>query len=300
MEHARAVAQVAVRDQLGGIERVDAAQHPASQDDQPAVLEHPHLAPVLALVVRRRPLEGDGLGVVDGAPATLDHQVREGQIVAEARVDVHVVPASHRVDGAVASGHRAELRLGRAEAELVAPVGALAVRSVRAVQAELAADVRDVAVGEVPYELAQSRGRPRRVRVREREDLAAALPHGAVLRRDLAPALATEEADARLACGDRLDQLVGTIRRGVGSDDDLDQLRRIVELKQVLQPALDHGLLVVRGDDDADGRHGAPLAHGSRPHAGEQSRSGGVADVRPGERAERAPEDRLHQHGAPS
>ena len=83
------------------------------QHDQPAVLEHPHLAPVLALVRRRRLLGRDRCRLVDGPAAVLDHQVRQREIVAEARVDLDVLRAAHRVDRAVPACHRAELRLGR-------------------------------------------------------------------------------------------------------------------------------------------------------------------------------------------
>ena len=121
-----------MRDDLEPVERPPAAQHPAPQHDQPAVLEHPHLAAVLGLVRRRRLLERLRLGLVDRAPAALHHQIRQRQVVPEARVDLDVVLAAQRVDRAVAAGDRAELRLGHAHRELVAPVDALLVRAVGA------------------------------------------------------------------------------------------------------------------------------------------------------------------------
>ena len=54
-------------------------------------------------------------------------QVRQREVVAEARVDLDVVGAAHGVDRAVAAGDRVEPRLGGAHAHLVAPVHALLV-----------------------------------------------------------------------------------------------------------------------------------------------------------------------------
>ena len=39
---------------------------------------------------------------------------------------------------------------------------------------------------------------------------------------------------------DTLDELVGRVGRRVGGDDDLELVGRVVELEQVLEPALDH------------------------------------------------------------
>ena len=123
------------------------------------------------------------------------------------------------------------------------------------------------------------------------------LADGAILRGDLAAARAVEQADPRLALGDGLDELVRAVARGVRGDDDLDPVSRVVEREEVVEPALDHRLLVVGGDDDADGRLGRrvlrdpPLAH-----ARERSRGERIPDVRPRERRRRAPEERL-RHG---
>jgi hypothetical protein len=108
-----AVAQQPVGDHLQPVAEAQAAQaeHAAVEDEQPAVAEHPHLAPELVLEVGRRLLGGDGVGHVDRPPAPLDHQVGERQVVAEARVDLDVVAQAHGVDRAVAAGHRAGGRL---------------------------------------------------------------------------------------------------------------------------------------------------------------------------------------------
>jgi hypothetical protein len=144
--------------------------------------------------------------------------------VAEARVDLDVVVAPHRVDRPVAAGDRVQHRLGLAHAELVAPVRAFAVRARRLVEPQLTADVRrQSGVGEVPDEPPERLRRPRRVRVGERDDLAVRLAHRAVLRRDLSAALDAEEAHALIAFRDAGDDVVGRIGRGVGGDDDLDR-----------------------------------------------------------------------------
>src|SRR4029453_10238760 len=104
--------------------------------------------------------------------ALLRHQRREALVVAERPFDV--VRTAYGVDGTVAAGDRAERRLALAKPHLVAPVDALPVGAVVALETNLAADVGDVRVGEVAHELAQRVGCPGRVRVPEGEDLALA------------------------------------------------------------------------------------------------------------------------------
>jgi hypothetical protein len=258
MEEPASVAEHPVRDDFHPVDRRQAAQHRAAQRDQPAVLEHAHLAPVLGLVRRRRLLERERLRLVDGSPATLHHQVREREVVAEARVDVHVVLASQRVDRAVPARHGVQARLRLPEPELVPPVGAFAVRAVRALEPQPAADVGDLGIGEVADEPAQRVGRPGAVRVREGDDLAPGLRHGVVLRRHLPAARRTHEPHPALPVG--ADEVVGAVGRRVGDHDELELLTRVVELEQVLDAARDHALLVVRGHDHRDARLGRLVA----------------------------------------
>ena len=69
---------------------------------------------------------------------------------------------------------------------------------------------------------------------------------------------------------------------------------RVVEREQVLDPPLDHGLLVVGGDDHrTTARRASVRATGRGRSARRQRDDRGVGDVRPDERAERAPEHRL-------
>ena len=108
MEDAAGVAQEPVRDHLDPIKRTQRAQaeHAPVQDEQPAVPEHAHLAAELVREVGRHLLERHGARGVDGAEAALDHQVREREVVPEARVDLLVALAPQRVDGAVAARDR--------------------------------------------------------------------------------------------------------------------------------------------------------------------------------------------------
>ena len=188
--------------------------------------------------------------------------------MAPLRVDLDVVRAAHRVDRAVAARDRAEPRLGLALRQLVAPVDALAVGAVGRLEHEPPAHVRDLRVGEVGDELPQRVGSPRRVRVGEGDDLARRLAHGAVLSRDLAAARVDDQAHA---VAEALDELVRAVGGGVRGDDELELVGRIVEREQVLEPALDHRLLVVRGDDDGHRRldrvstHAAACARAQAP-----------------------------------
>src|SRR4051794_36310107 len=109
------VAEVPVRDQLDEVPERLAAQHLPPQDDQPAVLEHAHLAPELRLVRRRRLLRRDRVRLVDRAPATLDEQVGEREVVAEPRVDFDVVAPPQGVDRPEAAGRGVQQRLLRAQ-----------------------------------------------------------------------------------------------------------------------------------------------------------------------------------------
>ena len=249
MEEPAPVAEVPVGEDLDEVAGRQAAEHPPARDDQPAVLEHPHLAAVLGLDLRRGLLEREGLRVVDGASPALHHHVRQREVVAEPRIDLDVVRAPHGVHRAVPAGDRAQVGLLGAQPGLEAPVDTLAVRPVGVRQHEPAADVGDRRIGERPHELRERVGRPGRVRVGEREHVAGGLAHRAILRRDLAAARAADQPHARLPRRDRLDELVSTVGGGIRGDHDLEPVGRVVEREQVLEAALDHGLLVVRGDD---------------------------------------------------
>ena len=217
--------------------------------------------------------------------------------MAPLRVDLDVVGAADRVDRAVAAGDRAEPRLRQPLRHLVAPVDALAVRPVGRLEDELPADVGDVRVGEVRDEPAQRVGSPGRVRVGEGEDLAVRLAHGPVLRRDLAAARVDDQPNAAVA--EALDELVRAIGGGIGRDDELELLGRIVEREQVLEPPLDHRLLVVGGDDDGHERLDLVPPHPARAQARQRGGAERVEQMRPEERAEREPEERLdRKHGA--
>ena len=56
---------------------------------------------------------------------------------------------------------------------------------------------------------------------------------------------------------------------------DVEESARVVEREQVLEPALDHVLLVVGGDHDGHARQLAALAHRPRAQARGRARGGG-------------------------
>ena len=212
-------------------------------------------------------------------------------------IDLDVVGASHCIDRAVPACDRAEGRLRRAHAHLVAPVEPFLVRALRLEDPQLAADVGDVRIGECAHQFAQRVGRPRRVGVRERDDLGVGLAHGAVLCGDLATARVRDHPDARKLQRD----LLRTVARRIGGDDDLAASARVVECEQVLESARDHRLLVVGGDDHGDRRLDVRRADAPRRDPREAGRRGRVEHVGPGERGERDPEDDVQgEHGADS
>ena len=107
--------------------------------------------------------------------SALHHQIREREVVAEARVDLDVVLAPHRVDRAVAAGDGVEPRLVGSERELVAPVDAFLVATVVRLDVQPAADIRDVGIGKVARRACAARRAPRcssrRRRRRSRADV---------------------------------------------------------------------------------------------------------------------------------
>jgi hypothetical protein len=289
-----------VGDELEEVERPRRPEHAAGDDVSPGARDRAHLAPILVLRLARRLLDRDRLGVVHRAPAALLHQVRKAEVVAELGVVLDVRLAAHRVDRPVAGGDRARRRLLLSHPHLVAPVETLQVGAVGALEAELARDVADLRVGQIADELAQRVGLPLRVRVGEREHVALGLAHRPVLGGDLSLSRAAQEPDAWLALRDLLDDLVRPVGGAVGGDDDLELVHGVVEREQVLEPAADHGLLVMCRDDERDGGSHVLARDRPRAEAGQRPHGRGIADVRPRESAERAPERPLRDHAASS
>ena len=210
--------------------------------------------------------------------------------MAEARVDLDVVGSAHRIDRAVAAGDGAELRLGGTLLHLVGPVDAFLVSALGVEDAQLPADVRDLRIGEGAHERPQRVRRPGAVGVGERDDLAVRLAHRAVLCSDLATAWIRDHLHAgKLQC-----DLLGAVRRRVGADDDLQLVRRVVELEQVLEPPRDHRLFVVGRDDDGDRRLDVRLLHPVRREPRQERSERRVDHVRPGEQREGNPEKDKH------
>jgi hypothetical protein len=217
--------------------------------------------------------------------------------VAEARVHLDVVRTAHGVDRAVAARDRPHPGFRLAHPELVPPVEPLSIGSVRREDAKLAAHVRYGRIRERPDEHAKRIGRPGRIRVGERHDVGIHVADGTILGRHLAAARVADNLDARELQGNRL----GSVVRRVGGDDDLELLRRVVELEEILEPPGDHGFLIVRGYDHRDRRLDVGSRNRTRRDPRDQDYEQGIENVRPCERGERNPEsndDERHDRGS--
>ncbi len=260
------------------------------------MLEHAELPLIFVLHVVGGLLPRERLGLDDRTARTLHEQVRQDDVVPEARIELHVVGTPDGVDRPDASGDRSKARFVSTQPPLEPRVDPLAVRPVGLLVEVPPADVGDFRIRKVADELAQGVFAPARVRVGEREDLAARRANSAVLRGRLAGARHRLETHAGLPSGGRLHELVRVVGRGVGDDHDLELVRRIVERQEVLQPLLDDDLLVVRRNDERDRRLDVFLADGSTPHPRQEGGREWITDVRPAERSQRAPEERLPDH----
>ena len=242
--------RVAQRPMAGDLERV---HRPVSARGQHSVADHlvedaahhAALARKLALDRLDLLLLGDRRRHVHRQPAAFGEHEREREVVARGRPERQVGLLAHRVDRPVAGRHAGQPRLEIADRELGTPVDALLVGAALVDQPRLPARVADPGVAERRHQLAQGVGRPRRVRVAEREQLAARPLGACVLRRHLALALEVEDEVGAGGPGE-LDRAIG---RAVGGDDHLQELARVVERERVADLRLDHLLLVVRGDD---------------------------------------------------
>ena len=279
-----------MRDHLDPIKRTERAQaeHAPVQHEHPAVPEHAHLAPELVREVGRHLLERDGARRVDRAEAALDHQVREREVVPEARVDLLVALAPHGVDRAVAAGHGVHERLARPQPDLVAPVRALLVRALGRAQLQPSADVghprdrRAARPGAAGRRAATRSWRPRTRRRRHRRACARRVfwaltlpPRGA--RTSSTPRSAKPRTISSVPSLEASEAT--TMRR---------QLARVVERERVLELGRDHVVLVVGGDHERDARPEALVrARRARAEAGERGDEERIQQraSRPGRRA---------------
>ena len=239
-------------------------EHPPPQHHVPEAPHHPALAAELALDRGRHLLLGDRLGLVNGAPAPLGELEGEADVLAATRVELDVRLAAHRIDRSVPGGDPRQPRLPGAHGHLVAPVEALLVAPLSALEAHLPTRVADPPVGEAADEAAQRIRAPVAVGVREGQDRArrarctawlraATLPPRGSSRTRSAPAARASSAVRSLEPSDAT-----TISR---------QLCRVVERPRIGDLALDHLLLVVGGDDQASRGEARPRRrpHRSRP-----------------------------------
>ena len=192
------------------------------------MLEHPHLARGT-----RPRCRGVGFSnasasrLVDGAPAALDHQVREREVVAEARVDVDVVRAPHGVDRAVAAGDRARLRLLLAQPGLEPPVRRPRRSSRRPSSSTSRPQTYATSGSAKRARAGAARRAPRSQFASEKATTSA---RRLAPRRGSAPppcrrAGSASSEHARLARGDLLDDRVRAVGRRVRGDDDLERAR---------------------------------------------------------------------------
>ena len=135
------------------------------------------------------------------------------------------------------------------------------------VQDQLAADGPDVWIGEGLHQRRQRGGLDPLPRIGEHDDLAGQPRQQVVEHGGLAAAMPE---------GDHLDALRGmgagdcrgVVSRAVGSDNDIQSLRRIIERKTVADLRIDGGSFVVRHNQEADRRlrrllpNRPPLHHG--------------------------------------
>src|SRR5262245_15623091 len=227
-------------------------EHPPPEHHVPEPPHHAALAPELAPDRGRHLLVGGGPGLVDGTPAALSQLEGKADVLAAARVELDVRLAADRVDAPLPCGDSRQPRLHRAHRHLVAPVEALLVATLAALEANLAAGVADALVREAVHEATERVGPPVAVRVGEGEDLARRAPNGLIERRDLAAPRQVQDPIGPRGPG-QLDRAVGGPVRG---DDHLEQVGRVVKGARVGDLPLDDLFLVVRRDDQADARKG--------------------------------------------
>ena len=126
--------------------------------------------------------------------------------------------------------------------------------------ADAPAGVADARVGEGLDEARGGVGLPHGVGVGEGEQLTARALDGGILRAHLA---AARQLEHEVGAGAPR-ELRGLIAAAVAGDDHLEQLARVVERERVLHALSDHLLLVVRGDDQREGRAGRLAPAGER------------------------------------
>ena len=158
MEKPASEAEDPVRDELGEEERLGRSEHAPAEEVRPALRLHTQAAAQLVLARVRGLFKRERARLVDGTAAPLGERVRKAEVVAHPRIARAVLLAAHCVDGPVSRGDPRELRLGLPHPELVAPVDALAVGPVRALELELPADVAHLRVGEAAHKLRSAPG----------------------------------------------------------------------------------------------------------------------------------------------
>ena len=242
-----------MRHELEPVHRPDSTEHPAPQQDQPAVLEHPDLAAELVLDVPSRLLPRDCLRLDDGPAAALNQPVGEREVVPEARVQLEVVLAADGIDGANAGSDRPETATRSSAANPrsahIDPRGSSRPRPGRSEyrkrtpRRRLRSCERACAsrLGATTCSRPKRRGPRRRSRARP----------GPAQR----PCRCVRPRSRRTVgwCAATACTSLRPVVRSVGDDDELELVPRVVLREEVREPLLDHRLLVVCRHDDRDG-----------------------------------------------
>src|SRR5687767_2305143 len=144
MERSRRVANHAVRDEGGEVERRLPARIRKSAGEHlaPGLRQHAHLPRPLGLRRRQTLFARACARVVDGAEAPPPQAVGEPEVVTASRLELDESGAPNGVDPSVSGRDRAAQGFLLAQPELVAPVEALAVGAIAGVlELEPPADV---------------------------------------------------------------------------------------------------------------------------------------------------------------
>ena len=247
-------------------ERIEQRPHVEQALDAPG--ENADFSPELHAVGCRGFFDRHGLGFVDDAFALANQRQRFDEIADQIVIDLDVVGAAYRIDGAVGANQRREIALAPLHEFLVVPVRVLAFSGVLPSHHvdQLAADARDRRVREVADQFTDRIGSVHRVGIGKNENLGLRRFGDLILHRGLADS--SEVTNQHPTSSEGLSDLRRPIGRSVRRDDDLDPFARVIESDRVLDLPGDARLFVVGGDHQTDRGFGilaAPVARHQRP-----------------------------------
>ena len=210
------------------------------------------------LLPRELPSERSGTLLHGYGPRFVFHLVTsladrhgEHEIVDQVRIQRNEQLPSYAVDGSVGAEDGVQSALHPLQESLIAPVVDLALHpggTSRILVMQLAGYPSHPFIPKPWHEALQRVGPVHAVRVREDQDLPRGMRDRGVQRGSLSPAPGKPVQHDPLF-PPRGHDVIGAIRGRIGSDDDLELLLGVVQLKRIVQLRADHLLLVVRGDD---------------------------------------------------